>query len=173
MHNNSANRISDSRIDEIDFIPRVPVVRLVLTCLAFGVLGWAFVNEVWFKFQLVGQPSLGDLIEAVGISLLLLASFCFITSFLLLQFRLKFTKTGIHRLTLFGPRFIAWGSVQSASLWNYKGYVCAELRVSRRRWICVPLLEFKKSARLFREIKSRLPVEMRASENQLALLGDQ
>jgi hypothetical protein len=164
--------MADSRIGEIDFLPRVPVVRLVLTCLAFGVLGWAFVNEMWFEFQLTGPPNFGDLVEAVGISLLLLASFCFITSFLLLQFRLKFTEAGIHRLTLFGPRFIAWGSIQSASVWNLKGYVCLELHVSRWRWVCVPLLEFKRSGQLLREIESRLPVDVRASENQLALLSD-
>lgn len=163
---------NESRIEEIDFSPRVPVVRLILTGLAFGVLGWAFANETWFEFQLAGRLALRDLIEAIGISLLLLVSFCFITSFLLLQFRLKFSEVGIRRLTLFAPRFIKWDSIRSASVWSYKGYVCLELRVSRCRWVCVPLLEYGKGARLFREMKKRVPIEIHVSEKQLAVLSD-
>lgn len=168
----SPKAMGDSKIDEIDFFPRLPIVRLVLTCLAFGVLSWAFVNEVRFEFQLAGPPALGDLVEAVGIGLLLLTSFCFITSFLLLQFRLRFTEAGIRRLTLFGPRFIPWGSVRAAQVESYRGYLTLGLWVSRRRWACVPLLEFRRSACLLAEIRRRVPVEVRASDKELALLGD-
>ena len=162
----------DSRIEHIDFLPRVPVVRIVLTCLAYGVLGWALMNEVWFELQLAGRPVLGDLVETVGTGLFLLGSFCFISSFLLLQFRLRFTEEGIRRLTFFGPRFIPWGSFLAAQVESWRGYLVLGLWVSKRRWICVPLLEFKKSASLLEEIKSRLPVQVQVSEKQLALLGD-
>ena len=164
--------MGDSRIDDIDFSPQVPIVRLILICLAFGVLVWAFVNEVRFQLQLEGRPTRGDLVETAGIGVLLLTSFCFITSFLLLQFRLRFTEAGIRRLTLFGPRFIPWRSVLAAQIENYRGYLVLGLWVSRRRWICVPLLEFKRRGRLLAEIRSRLPVEVRASEGQLAVIGD-
>ena len=164
--------MSSYKIDEIGFGPRVPLVRLVLNCLAFGVLGWAFINETMFEFQAVGQRTLSDLVEVIGISFLLLASFSFTTSFLLLQFRLRFTETGIRRFTLLGPRFIPWDSVRAAQLESFKGYLMLSLWVSRWRWIYVPLMEFRSSARLFEEIRRRLPVEVRATENQRALLGD-
>jgi hypothetical protein len=165
--------MGDYRIEEIDFLPQVPVVRLVLTCLAFGALGWAFINEVWFEFQLAGRLTLTDLVEAVGIGLLLLTGFCFITSFLLLQFRLRFTEAGLRRLTLFGPRFIPWSAVRAAQIESYRGNLVLTLRVSQRRWVCVPLLEFRRSARLLAEIRRRVTVEVRASERQLALLCEQ
>ena len=161
-----------SRIEGIDFGPQVPIVRLVLTCLAFGVLGWAFVNELRFELQQTDRPALGDMVEVIGIGVLLLGSFCFITSFLLLQFRLRFTEAGLHRLTLFGPRFIPWGSVRAAQVESYRGFLVLVLWVSQRRWICVPLLEFKRSARLLAEIRRRVPVEVQVSHKQLALLGD-
>ncbi len=164
--------MSTYKIDEIDFRPRVPGVRLVLSCLAFGVLGWAFSNETIFKFQIVGQLTLSYLVEVIGISLLILGGFCFVTSFLLLQFRLRFTETGIRRFTLLGPRFIPWGSVRAAQLESFKGYLMLSLWVSRWRWIYVPLMEFRSSARLFEEIRKKLPVEVRVTENQRALLRD-
>ena len=162
----------DSRIEHIDFMPRVPIVRLVLTCLAFGVLSWAFMNEVWFELRFTGGMAPADLVEAIGIGLFLLVSFCFITSFLLLQFRLRFTEAGIRRLTLFKPRFIPWGSVRSAEVESYRSYLTLGLWVGQRRWVCVPLLEFRRRARLLSEISKRVPVEVRVSEKQLALLGD-
>jgi hypothetical protein len=162
----------ERRIEEIDFRPRLPVVRLVLACLVFGFLSWIFVREKWLEFNMVDRPtSPGVLVEVVGIGLLILAGFGFITSFLLLQFRLRFTEAGIRRLTLFGPRFIPWGGVRAAQLGSYKGYIALELLVSRRRWVCIPVLEYGRGAHLLEEIRRRLPVEVRASERQLALLA--
>ena len=158
------------RIEDIDFLPRVPIVRLALTCLVFGILGWAFANDTWFEFQLAGRLTRGDLVEAIVIGLMLLVIFCFITSFLLLQVRLRFTEAGIRRLTLFGPRSIQWSDVRAAQVESVKGYLVLGLWVSRRRWVCVPLLEYRRGARLFSEIRKRVPVEVRASDKQLTLL---
>ena len=161
-----------SRIEEIDFRPRLPIVRLILACLVFGFLGFIFVREKAFEFSMAGRAnSAGLLIESIGIGLLMVLAFGFTVSFLLLQFRLRFTEAGIRRLTLFGPRFIPWSSVRGAQLGNYKGYLALELFVSRRRWICIPVLEYGKGFQLFEEIRKRLPVEVHASDGQLAMLG--
>jgi hypothetical protein len=161
-----------SRIEEIDFRPRLPIVRLILACLVFGFLAYIFVREKSFEFNMADRAnSAGLLIEAVGIGLLIVSGFGFIASFLLLQFRLRFTEAGIRRLTFFGPRFIPWSSVRGAQLGSYKGYLALELSVSRRRWICIPVLEYGKGFHLFEEIRKRLPVEVKASDRQLALLG--
>jgi hypothetical protein len=162
----------ETRIEEIDFRPRLPVVRLILSCLVFGVLAFAFVSQKWVDFNLADRSMASDLAETVGIGLLLLLSFGFIASFLLLQFRLKFTEAGIQRFTLFSPWFIPWNSVQAARVGSFKGYLALELWISRRRWICVPLLEYRKGNRLLAEIRRRLPVEVQVSEWQLSQLGD-
>jgi hypothetical protein len=162
----------ETRIEEIDFGPRLPAVRLILSCLVFCVLAFAFVSQKWVDFNLAGHPMAADLAETVGVGLLLLLSFGFIASFLLLQFRLKFTEAGIQRLTLFSPWFISWNSVEAARVGSFKGYLALELWVSRRRWICVPLLEYRRGDRLLAEIRKRLPVEVQVSEKQLSQLRD-
>jgi hypothetical protein len=164
--------LGQPRLEQIDFSPRLPVGRLILTCLVFGFLGWVFVREKQFEFTQPDAPTLRDLLETGGIGLLLLVSFGFITSFLLLQFRLRFSESGIRRFTLFGPWFVPWSAVRTAHVSNYKGYLALELRVSRWRWICIPLLEYRRGARLLNELRTRLPVEVVASEKQLALLSD-
>lgn len=164
--------MGEPRIEEMDFRPLFPVLRLLLACLVFGFLGWVFVNEKWLEFNMTGRPTpLSLLVETVGIGILILTGFGFITSFLVLQFRLNFTEEGIHRLTLFAPRFIPWGSVRAAQIGSYKGYLALELLVGRRRWVCIPLLEYGRGAHLLEEIRRRLPVEVQASDRQLALLG--
>ena len=160
------------RIEELDFRPRLPAVRLILSCLVFGVLAFAFVNEKWIDFNLAARPMADNLAETVGVGLLLLLSFGFIASYLLLQFRLKFTEAGIRRLTLFPPWFIPWDSVQAARIGSFKGYLALELWVSRRRWICVPLLEYRRGDLLLAEIRRRLPVEVQVSEKQLSQIRD-
>jgi hypothetical protein len=158
----------ETRIEEIDFGPRLPAVRLILSCLVFGILAFAFVNQKWADFSLVGRSLFGDLAETIGIGLLLLLSFGFIASFLLLQFRLKFTEAGIQRVTLFPPWFIPWDSVRAARVGSFKGYLALELWVSKRRWICIPLLEYRKGDRLLAEIRRKLPVEVQVSDTQLS-----
>lgn len=159
-------------IEDIDFRPRLPAVRLALACLVFGFLGWAFAGEQRFELQRGDSLTLGRLAEALGIGLMLLAGFGFITSFLLLQFRLRFTEAGIRRLTLFRPRFIPWGGVRAARVGSYKGYLTLELWVSRRRWVCVPLMEYGRGWRLLAEIRKRVPVEVQVSDKQTALMRD-
>ena len=160
------------RIEEIDFRPRLPIVRLGLACLVFGFLGFIFVREKLFEFSMADHANYpAVLTEAVVIGLLIVLGFGFITSFLLLQFRLRFTEAGIRRLTLFAPRFIPWSSVQRAQLGSYKGYLALELFVGRRRWICIPVLEYGSGFHLFEEIRKRLPVEVQASDRQIAVLG--
>ena len=147
-------------------------MRLILSCLVFGVLAFAFVSQKWVDFNLAARPMAADLAETVGVGLLLLLSFGFIAGFLLLQFRLKFTEAGIRRLTMFSPWFIPWESVRAARVGSFKGYLALELWVSRRRWICVPLLEYRRGDRLLAEIRRRLPVEVQVLEKQLSQLRD-
>ena len=161
-----------SRIEDKDFQPKLPLYRLVLVVIVFGVLGLAFLNDKWSDYKFAGKLELSDLFEFIGIGLILLLGFSFIVAFLLLPFRLRFTELGIRRRTVFGPWFVAWGSVRAAHVGNYKGYQALELRIGRWRWICVPLLEYKNAGALLAEIRSRLPVEVKVSDRQLSLLRD-
>ena len=164
--------MAGQRIEEMDFRPRIPIVRVLLAVVVFGFLAFIFANEKRYEFNLPDRPTASDLVETIGIGLMLVFGFGFITSFLLLPFRLKFTELGIRRFTLFPPWFIPWKSVLVARIGSYKGYLALELSVRRFRWICIPLMDYKAGARLLAEIRRRLPVSVQVSERQLSQLGD-
>jgi hypothetical protein len=161
------------RIEEINFHPQLPVVRLALSCLAFGFLFWSFIDECGDKLRQGARTDTAFLVETACISLFLLGGFGFVTSFLLLPFRLRFTEKGIRRLTLLPPRFVPWSAVLAAQVGSYKGYLWLELWVSRMRWVSVPLMEYRKGAELLAEIRQRLPVEVRVTEEQIAHLREE
>lgn len=163
--------MAEQRIEEIDFRPRIPIVRLILAIAVFGFLALIFANEKRYEFSLPDRPTASDLVETVGIGFMLILGFAFITSFLLLPLRLTFTESGIKRFTLFPPWFIPWNSVRVARIGSYKGYLALELSVRRFRWICIPLMDYKSSARLLAELRGRLPVDVQVSERQLTQLG--
>src|SRR5512139_892646 len=98
--------MAEQRIEEIDFRPRLPIVRLLLAVVVFCFLTFIFADEKRFVFSLPDRPTFSDLVETIGIGFMLVLGFGFITSFLLLPFRLKFSELGIRRFTLFPPWFV-------------------------------------------------------------------
>lgn len=168
---------SRTRLQEMDFKPRLPRIRLTLLLLAFGFLTFAFVTDTKTRLEFRSITELDFLAETVFIVVVLLSFITGMLSYLLLQHRLRFTEEGLHRRTVFKPRFIAWKDVKRARM----GYVTVrggtllllELCVNRRRWIWVPLLEYRRSASLFAEIRKRLPVEVEISGRALEILKDE
>jgi hypothetical protein len=164
--------MSKPKLEEMDFGARPDFLRLTLACLIFSFLGYLFYLDTVSRLKdtPVTDPQL--VVEKVTVSLFLLATFGFIVSYALLPQRLKFTEEGVIRRTLLPPRFIPWVAVRRAQIGSYKGYYALELWVSGWRWVCVPLLQYKKGASLLDEVRWRLPVEVVASERQLARLSD-
>lgn len=166
------NRPLNQRLEEIDFKPRLAVVRLIFIALVFSFFAWLLVHDTRARLEFTPASDPAFIFEKIVAAFFLFAIAGFLASYALLPFRLKFTEAGLARRTLWPPRFIPWGAVQSAQIARYKGYFALELWVSRRRWVTVPLLDYGRSASLFAELQSRLPVPVTASDRDLALLSD-
>ena len=161
----------------MDFKPRLPLFRLTALLLAFCFLTFAFITDTKYRLEFKSITELGFLAETVFVGLTLLSFIGFMLSYLLLQHRLRFTEEGIHRRTLFKPRFIAWKDVKRARMGSVaiRGgtLLLLELCVGRWRWVWIPLLEYKRSASLFGEIRKRLPVEVEIRGRAEELLRDE
>jgi hypothetical protein len=158
-----------TRLDDRDFGPRLPAVRLALACAAFGALGFLFALETRNAYTYGVPATPGFVFERVGIALMLLAAFSCIALHLLLPLRLRFTEAGIRRRTLFRPRFVPWQNVEGARLASFKGGVWLELKVAgRRTWIIVPVAEYRRAATLLAELRRRLSVEVQDPGGRLA-----
>lgn len=164
---------SHTKLEEMKFDPRPGRLRLLLVGIVFSFLTAGFIHETKSRLEFTTITDPRFLVETIFIALLLLSGAGFLVSYLLLQHRLSFTEKGIHRRTLWPPRFIAWSNVRRAQISNFKGYFALELSVSKRRWICIPLLEYRRSASLMTEIRKRLPVQVVMSEQDLARLRDE
>lgn len=154
------------RLDDMEFGPTLPVFRLALACLLLAFLALVFTNEAAVGRTLGRARTARFVAEAAAAALFMAAAFGLLVSYLLLPFRLRFTEEGLRRWTLFGPRFVPWSAVKKAQIGSYRGYYALELWVTRRRWVCVPLLEYRRGAALLDEIRRRLPVEVAVSSRQ-------
>jgi hypothetical protein len=168
---------SRTRFEEMDFKPRLPLFRLILLLLVFCFLTWVFINETKTQLEYKSITELGFLAETIFIGLVLLSFIGFMLPYLLLQYRLRFTEEGLRRGTLLMPRFIPWGAVKRARLGSVaiRGgtFLMLELCVSRWRWVWIPLLEYRRSASLFGEIRKRLTVEVEINGRAQELLRDE
>lgn len=161
----------------MDFRPRLPVFRLTLLLLVFCFFTFAFIAETKTRLEFRSITELGFLAETIFVGLVLLSFICFTLPYLLLQHRLRFTEEGLNRLTVFKPRWIPWEGVKRARM----GFVVSgggtllllELCVNRRRWVWIPLLQYRRSASLFAEIRKRLAVEVEIKGKALELLRDE
>lgn len=160
----------EGRLEDKDFGPRVPFLRLALCCAAFGTLGLLFALETRNAF-VYGLPRGASFwAERAFVCALILTAFAGLVLFLLLPFRLRFTEAGLERRTLFGPRFLPWAAVRGARLTRLRGYFALELSPGGWRWLLVPLLEYRRAATLLAEISRRLPCEVQDPGGQLAAL---
>ena len=161
----------------MDFKPRLPLVRLTLLLLVFCFFTFAFITDTKTRLEFRSITELGFLAETVFVGLVLLLFIGFTLPYLLLQHRLRFTEEGLHRWTLLEPRFIPWRDVKRARM----GFVVSrggtilllELCVNRWRWVWIPLLQYKRSASLFAEIRKRLAVEVEIRGRVQELLRDE
>ena len=158
-----------TRLDDKDFGPRLPALRLALVCAAFGALGYLFALETRNTLTYNAPVSTGFWVERAFIAALLAGVFASLTLWLLLPLRLRFTEAGILRRTLLRPRFILWQGVTGAALTSFKASVMLELRVMGRRLpVLVPLTDYSRAAALLAELRRRLPVEVLDPGGQLA-----
>ena len=159
----------ETRLDTIDFGPRVPFGRLALACAAFGALGFLFALETRNALKFGLPVTNGFIVERAAIAAMLLLGFSFLALLLLLPLRLRFTEAGIARRTLLRPRFVPWQGVEGARLTSFKGSVWLELKVSgRRTWIVLPVAEYRRAASLLAALRRRLPVEVQDPGGELA-----
>ena len=165
------------RLEDMDFRPRLSVLRLTLLLLVFSFFTFVFITETKTRLEFRSITELGFLAETIFVGLILLSFICFTLPYLLLQHRLRFTEEGLHRWTVFKPRLIPWRDVKRARM----GFVVSrggtllllELCVNRRRRVWIPLLQYRKSASLFAEIRKRLAVEVEIKGRALELLRDE
>lgn len=166
-----------TRFEDMDFKPRLPLIRLTLLLLVFGFLTLGFILETKTQLEYKSISELGFLAEKAFVGLVLLSFIGLMLPYLLLQHRLRFSEAGIQRLALFKPRFIPWKDVKRARL----GFVTVrggtllllELCVGRWRWVWIPLLQYRRSASLFTEITKRLSVEVEVRGRAQELLRDE
>lgn len=161
----------EKRMEEMDFGPRLPFVRITFTLLAFAFLTWAAARETAARLE-YAEPTPGIVAETIFIALMLFAFGGGMTSYLLLPVTLRFTEEGIRRKTILAPRFVPWSAVRSAKIGTYRGYFALEMWIGKYRWITIPLLQYRRGDALLAEIRKRLPVEVAASEKETALLRD-
>ncbi|MBX3278455.1 MAG: hypothetical protein KF868_10685 [Acidobacteria bacterium] len=164
---------SRTRLEDMDFKPRTPFLRLALILLVFSFFTFVLITETKSRLEFSPITDPNFLAETVFVVLLLLLFSGFMLSYLLLQFRLRFTEEGIHRRTLLKPRLIRWDDVKRAQVSGVRGYFALELWVSRRRCVLVPLLEYGRGRSLLAEIRKRLAVEVEVSERNLAVLREE
>lgn len=158
-----------TRLDDKDFGPVLPAVRLALACLAYGALGYLFFLDTRNTVAYNPPVTTGFVVERALIFAFGLLVFSFVVLHLLLARRLRFSESGIVRRTVFRPRFVQWKDVTGARLASYKGSVSLELKVvGRRLWITVPLSEYRRPASLLSEIRRRLGVEVQHADGPLA-----
>jgi len=145
--------------------------------LVFSFFTYAFVDDTKRRLEFRSISELGFLAETIFLGLILLCFICFTLPFLLLQHRLRFSEEGLHRWAVFKPRLIPWKDVKRArmSFVVSRGgtLLLLELYVNRRRWVWIPLLQYRRSASLFAEIKRRLEVEVEIKGRALELLSDE
>lgn len=136
-----------------------------------------FILETKTQLEYNSITDLGFVGETVFVGLTLLSFISFMLSYLLLQHRLRFTEEGLHRRTLLKPRFIPWRDVKRARMGSIaiKGgtILLLELCVYKSRWVWIPLLEYRRGASLFEEIRNRLPVEVEIRRGAQELLRDE
>ena len=162
----------------MDFKPRVPRLRVTLTLLVFCFFTFAFITDTKTRLEFRSITELDFLAETVFFAFILLFFLGFMLSYLLLQFRLRFTEEGLERRTLLKPRFIPWSDVKrarviSSTTGGGRGYYALELWVSSWRCVSIPLLEYGRGRSLIAEIGSRLPVELEVTERDLTLLREE
>jgi hypothetical protein len=166
-----------TRFEEMDFKPRLPLFRLTLLLLLFCFFTWVFIKETKTQLEYKSITELGFLAETIFIGIILLSFIGFMLPYLLLQHRLRFTEEGLYRRTLLTPRFIPWSEVKRARLGVVASrggaFLMLELCVSRWRWVWIPLLEYRRSASLFGEIRKRLTVEVEINRRAQELLRDE
>jgi hypothetical protein len=158
-----------TRLDDKDFGPRVPALRLALLCAAFGALGYLFALETRNTLTYNAPVSSGFWVERAFIAAMLAGAFAPLALWLLLPLRLRFTDAGILRRTLLRPRFIPWQNVTGGAPSSFKANVMLELRVTNRRLpVLVPLTEYRRPAALLAELSRRLPARVSDTGGQLA-----
>lgn len=136
-----------------------------------------FILDTKTELEYKSLSDLGFIAETVFVCLILLSFISFMLSYLLLQYRLRFTEEGLHRRTLLKPRFIPWKDVQRARMGSVAvragTLLLLELCVCKWRWVWIPLLEYRRGASLFEEIRKRLPVEVEIRRSAQELLSDE
>ncbi|HSE39047.1 MAG TPA: hypothetical protein VLG74_17220 [Blastocatellia bacterium] len=161
----------------MDFKPRLPLSRLTLLLLVFCFLTLMFILETKTQLEYKSITDLGFMAETVFVGLILLSFISFMLPYLLLQHRLRFTEEGIHRRTMLKPRFIPWRDVKRARMGSVAirsaRILLLELCVCKWRWVWIPLLEYRRGAILFEEIRKRLPVEVEIRGSAQELLRDE
>lgn len=159
--------MTSEKIEQIDFGARIKVLPL----LAVSPFFVFYALMCWLEIRRF--PDSEDYsLEIFWVLPLVLIFLVAVVSLSTLAKGMKFTEKGIRRRTVLPPRFIEWKNVEAAQITrlNPKN-IALELRVNRRRWIHIPLLDFKNAALLLSEIRKRLPVEIAVEEKDLAWLN--
>ena len=90
---------SGTKLEDMDFKPRLPLLRLAILLIVFCFLTFGFITNTKSRLEFTPITDPGFLSESVFVGLLLLLFLGFMLSYLLLQFRLRFTEEGIRRRT--------------------------------------------------------------------------